>query len=188
MDTKLVQKFLPKIINNFNSKLFIFKYRDLDIILSKYEFWAHRLFPKMKFCDVVERLEKLGEKREVKVFKIIFLKVQNFLFITDILKSALYNIRLGLSAKSNNHLEENDPMVEDEMMTARVMDMMNKLDDDFEEDDENDNFDRVVGNQEKSNKKNVIINDDDDDDDDLIRNTNFESITQTNKSQYNVAI
>ena len=94
----------------------------------------------MKFCDVVERLEKLGETREVKVFKMIFLKVQNSLFITDILKSALYNIRLGLSAKSNNHLEENDPMVEDEMMTARVMDMMNKLDDDFEEDDENDNF------------------------------------------------
>lgn len=35
-------------------------------MISKYEYWAHRLFPKMKFTDVVERLEKLGEK-EVKV-------------------------------------------------------------------------------------------------------------------------
>ena len=37
--------------------------------MAKYEYWAHRLFPKMKFSDVIERLEKLGEKREVKVIK-----------------------------------------------------------------------------------------------------------------------
>jgi hypothetical protein len=36
-------------------------------MVAKYEYWSHRLFPKMKFNDVVERLEKLGEKREVKV-------------------------------------------------------------------------------------------------------------------------
>ena len=62
---------------NFWNNL-ILKYRDLDIILSKYEFWAHRLFPKMKFCDIVERLEKLGEKREVKVNIIIFLEFLYF--------------------------------------------------------------------------------------------------------------
>lgn len=39
--------------------------------MSKYEYWAHRLFPKMKFTDVIERLEKLGDKREVKVIQII---------------------------------------------------------------------------------------------------------------------
>lgn len=38
-------------------------------MISKYEYWTHRLFPKMKFQDVIERLEKLGDKREVKVYK-----------------------------------------------------------------------------------------------------------------------
>jgi hypothetical protein len=41
--------------------------------MNKYEYWAHRLFPKMKFSDVIEKMEKLGEKREVKVIMPIFL-------------------------------------------------------------------------------------------------------------------
>jgi len=42
-------------------------------MISKYEYWAHRLFPMMKFSDVIEKLEKLGDKREVKVsFSCIF--------------------------------------------------------------------------------------------------------------------
>ena len=39
-------------------------------MIAQYEYWTHRLFPKMKFHDVIERLEKLGEKREVKVKQI----------------------------------------------------------------------------------------------------------------------
>jgi len=40
---------------------------DLNTLMSAYEHWAHRLFPKMPFDEVVERLEKLGQKREVQV-------------------------------------------------------------------------------------------------------------------------
>ena len=36
-------------------------------MVAKYEYWAHRLYPKMKFIDVIEKLEKLGEKREIRV-------------------------------------------------------------------------------------------------------------------------
>jgi hypothetical protein len=36
-------------------------------MISKFEYWGHRLFPMMKFSDVIEKLEKLGDKREVKV-------------------------------------------------------------------------------------------------------------------------
>ncbi len=31
------------------------------------EHWAHRLFPPMPFDEFIERLEKLGSKREVQV-------------------------------------------------------------------------------------------------------------------------
>ena len=31
------------------------------------EHWAHRLFPKMPFDEVIERVERLGAKREVQV-------------------------------------------------------------------------------------------------------------------------
>lgn len=40
----------------------------LDKILFKIEHWAHRLFPKMKFEDFVERVENLGSRRAVKTF------------------------------------------------------------------------------------------------------------------------
>ena len=46
-------------------------------MISKYEYWAHRLFPKMKFVDVIERLEKLGEKRDVKVHFYLSLFIEN---------------------------------------------------------------------------------------------------------------
>lgn len=41
--------------------------RDLQIIMRYLEHWAHRLFPKMPFDEVLERIEKLGTKNEVKV-------------------------------------------------------------------------------------------------------------------------
>jgi Replication Fork Protection Component Swi3 len=36
-------------------------------MMSKLEHWAHRLFPKLSFDDFVERLEKLGGKKEIQV-------------------------------------------------------------------------------------------------------------------------
>jgi hypothetical protein len=35
--------------------------------MNKYKYWAHRLYPKMPFDEVIERVEKIGQKREVKV-------------------------------------------------------------------------------------------------------------------------
>ena len=42
---------------------------DLDMILSKMEHWAHRLFPKLPFDDCVEQIAKLGNNRSVQVLK-----------------------------------------------------------------------------------------------------------------------
>ncbi|XP_038076851.1 TIMELESS-interacting protein-like [Patiria miniata] len=38
---------------------------DLNRLMSTMEHWAHRLFPKMPFDEVIERIEKLGKKRQV---------------------------------------------------------------------------------------------------------------------------
>ncbi|RCN40518.1 replication Fork Protection Component Swi3 [Ancylostoma caninum] len=43
-------------------------YENLNVILKKYEHWAHVMFPKLKFEDVVNRCESLGDKRIVKVY------------------------------------------------------------------------------------------------------------------------
>ncbi|XP_070541859.1 TIMELESS-interacting protein-like isoform X2 [Ptychodera flava] len=40
---------------------------DMKMMMQKYEHWAHRLFPKMPFDDVIERIEKLGNKKPVQV-------------------------------------------------------------------------------------------------------------------------
>lgn len=40
---------------------------DLDLILSKMEHWAHRLFPKLPFNDCVEQVAKIGNNRLVQV-------------------------------------------------------------------------------------------------------------------------
>ena len=78
------------------------------MMISKYEYWAHRLFPKMKFVDVIEKLEKLGEKREV--------------------KNKLNTLRLGGDGTNEPQEDSNDPAIEDEMMTERVMNMMSSMD------------------------------------------------------------
>ncbi|XP_033634504.1 TIMELESS-interacting protein-like isoform X2 [Asterias rubens] len=38
---------------------------DLNRLMSTMEHWAHRLFPKMPFDEVIERIEKLGRKKPV---------------------------------------------------------------------------------------------------------------------------
>ncbi|XP_022099739.1 chromosome segregation in meiosis protein 3-like isoform X2 [Acanthaster planci] len=38
---------------------------DLNRLMSTMEHWAHRLFPKMPFDEVIDRIEKLGKKRAV---------------------------------------------------------------------------------------------------------------------------
>lgn len=41
---------------------------DLDRIMKRLEHWAHRLFPKLHFDDFLERVEKLGSKKDLSVF------------------------------------------------------------------------------------------------------------------------
>lgn len=38
---------------------------DLRLLMQKMENWAHRLFPKLQFEDFVDKVEKLGNKKEV---------------------------------------------------------------------------------------------------------------------------
>uniref|UniRef100_A0A3Q3WF34 TIMELESS-interacting protein n=1 Tax=Mola mola TaxID=94237 RepID=A0A3Q3WF34_MOLML len=38
---------------------------DLQLLMKKMENWAHRLFPKLQFEDFIDRVEKLGKKKEV---------------------------------------------------------------------------------------------------------------------------
>ncbi|CAH0551763.1 unnamed protein product [Brassicogethes aeneus] len=39
--------------------------QDLNVLLKTYEYWCHRLFPKFPFEDCIEKLEKLGAKKNV---------------------------------------------------------------------------------------------------------------------------
>lgn len=38
---------------------------DLKTVLRGYEYWCHRLFPKFKFEDCIEKIERLGSKKDV---------------------------------------------------------------------------------------------------------------------------
>ncbi|XP_061174376.1 TIMELESS-interacting protein-like [Saccostrea echinata] len=57
---------LPKVFQDVKFKGQGHEARDLQIIMRYLEHWAHRLFPKMPFDEVLERIEKLGTKNEVK--------------------------------------------------------------------------------------------------------------------------
>ena len=46
---------------------FPLKVDDLKVLMGQLEHWAHRLFPKMPFDAFIERLEKLGGKKEIQV-------------------------------------------------------------------------------------------------------------------------
>ena len=54
-----------KLQGKYNEKI------DLDIILSKMEHWAHRLFPQLPFDDSINQIAKLGSNRSVQVFNLI---------------------------------------------------------------------------------------------------------------------
>ncbi|KAK3097962.1 hypothetical protein FSP39_014852 [Pinctada imbricata] len=57
---------LPKLFEDVKFKGKGHEAQDLQIIMRYLEHWAHRLFPKMPFDEVLERIEKLGTKNEVK--------------------------------------------------------------------------------------------------------------------------
>jgi len=41
--------------------------QDLDLLMGRMQHWAHRLFPSYTFDDCLEKLEKLGSKKNVMV-------------------------------------------------------------------------------------------------------------------------
>ncbi|CCD69893.1 Protein TIPIN homolog [Caenorhabditis elegans] len=45
-------------------------YANLEKLMKKYAYWGHLMFPKMKTEDVLNRVETLGTRRQVKVFMI----------------------------------------------------------------------------------------------------------------------
>ncbi|KAF5396801.1 hypothetical protein PHET_10185 [Paragonimus heterotremus] len=61
---------LPALLDAFKKVHFRgkgFEFQDLDRLLFVYEAWAHRLMPKLSFPDIIERLEKVGSRREIQV-------------------------------------------------------------------------------------------------------------------------
>ncbi|KAK4473128.1 hypothetical protein MN116_004312 [Schistosoma mekongi] len=66
----LSNKGLPALLNDFKKVKFRgkgFEFQDLDRLLFTYEAWSHRLVPRMSFPEVVDRLETVGSKREIRV-------------------------------------------------------------------------------------------------------------------------
>jgi len=61
---------------------------DLGLLMKNYEYWCHRLFPKLPFDDCLERIERLGNKRIVQTY--------------------VSRIRLDLLFDEPNQLVEND--------------------------------------------------------------------------------
>lgn len=56
---------LPKTFQDIKFKGKGHEAKDLGVIMRYLEHWAHRLFPKMPFDEVLERIERLGTKKEV---------------------------------------------------------------------------------------------------------------------------
>ncbi|CAF3363103.1 unnamed protein product [Rotaria socialis] len=42
------------------------EFADLDTLMHKFEYWAHRLVPHMAFDDFIEKAENLGAKKQIK--------------------------------------------------------------------------------------------------------------------------
>lgn len=40
---------------------------DLRVVMQKMENWAHRLYPKLQFNDFIDKVERLGSKKDVQV-------------------------------------------------------------------------------------------------------------------------
>ncbi|CAL1540595.1 unnamed protein product, partial [Lymnaea stagnalis] len=56
---------LPKVFQNVSLKGKNHEAEDLKVIMRHLEHWGHRLFPKMPFAEVLERVERLGSKKDV---------------------------------------------------------------------------------------------------------------------------
>ncbi|GFO24426.1 timeless-interacting protein [Plakobranchus ocellatus] len=58
---------LPKVFEHVYLKGRNNEAEDLKVIMHTLQHWGHRLFPKMPFDEVLERVERLGARKEVKI-------------------------------------------------------------------------------------------------------------------------
>jgi len=62
-------KGLDELCNLFKNEKFKgkgYEFDDLDTLMHKFEYWAHRLVPHMAFDDFIEKSENLGGKKPIK--------------------------------------------------------------------------------------------------------------------------
>ncbi|XP_033749711.1 TIMELESS-interacting protein-like [Pecten maximus] len=86
---------LPKTFQGIKFKGKGHEAKDLGVIMRYLEHWAHRLFPKMPFDEVLERIERLGTKKEV--------------------QSCIKRMRLDMPILSSDFVPEADNEDEDEL-------------------------------------------------------------------------
>lgn len=58
---------LPKLFESVKYKGKGHEVSDLNAMMGVMEHWGHRLFPKMPFDELIERVERLGQKKQVQV-------------------------------------------------------------------------------------------------------------------------
>lgn len=59
----------------FSIFIFMCQVEDLKTLIRHMEHWAHRLFPKLQFEDFIDRVEYLGNKKEVQVGVVIIMTI-----------------------------------------------------------------------------------------------------------------
>ncbi|PIC50205.1 hypothetical protein B9Z55_001202 [Caenorhabditis nigoni] len=59
---------LRETFQNFNPNPKDDPYKNLEKMMKKYAYWGHLMFPKMKTEDVLNRVETLGTRRQVKLY------------------------------------------------------------------------------------------------------------------------
>ncbi|KAK2722968.1 TIMELESS-interacting protein-like isoform X1 [Artemia franciscana] len=76
---------------------------DLDLIMGKLQLWVHRLFPRMKFDDSLEKIEALGHKKSI--------------------QSQLHRIRLGLDIPSHAQeiVEDTEYVAEQPLLSSDAL-------------------------------------------------------------------
>ena len=86
------------------------QFADLDTLMHKVEYWAHRLVPHMAFDDFIEKAESLSNKRPIKVYSSY---INIFFYLFFFLKNILQNLhnKLNIQTSSDHDKETNDTLV-----------------------------------------------------------------------------
>lgn len=55
---------------------------DLDRVLQIYQFWSHKLYPKTRFKETVDRVEKLCHSKRMQVCAALIYFISSFIFVS----------------------------------------------------------------------------------------------------------